>query len=919
MRDTVLRPGSLLARFLAAALLPLALVAGGSLTVGVPAQNPPKKPKVEEEEEAPAKPSKKPKEAPAGAKDPGKPSKAEEMEPVKKGGKKPPKVEDEEPGPAKPDTVTSQSTGLVQEAERTRNFLLRGLYLRLAVPHDLLVQKNGVTLAIAPFSLYVGDHPEWKNTQTFTPFKDPSGPSLNSSGDFEKLLAGKRAPNTSKQLRMATSPEVERIDPYEKIAVTEVDRFLKEVEGSPAAKTGLSRLEAYQGAEKVLYAVAKFHKDARDSRVREGTGWDEPRDKLEEKLLAVRLKELHEVAAGQDWLDTYALGARLAEEYAGKADVQARLVKEFAPFVERPLKEENYAEVGRRMKALEDLFAGKDALRPVNESLRAKAAELLQKAKDAKDNPVLAMRLVNQARDLSRDLPGLDEVQSDLDRLFPAIYVGVRHLPVNLSPATAYTDSERQAVEMLFEPLIRPASDPSHPERGQRYRPALAEELPLVIPLGRQFRLDPHAFWSNGRRVTAADVQGTVHLLRTRGEAELIDEPRVEGNSFQVSLTLHQGHLDPLGLMAFKVLPAAAQNLAQANDPNFAHQPVGSGPFAFGGRKDGEVVFVPNGHYHRPGKPGLRQVRFIHSEDPAADFQARHLHLLLDLPTAKIKDVKTIPGVKVHTLRNRRIYFLAVNHDRPNGLQDQEQANGGNPGLDLRRAIAYAIDRNKALNDFFRAEYKDDPTPPHRALNGPYPPGSWAFDSNANVKADLFDLGQAKALAARVPRKPTSLRLVYPANEPEVAQACEYIKSQVREATGIDLELEPLPPDKFHEKVEVHHEYDLAYCHFDYPNEAYWLGSLLDPDARALGGRNYLGYHNDAILEGYFDQALRHREFDKVRKATHSVHERVQDRLPFIPLWQLDTHLAIHKDLHAVDIDPLLIFTHVEDWTKNGR
>jgi hypothetical protein len=40
--------------------------------------------------------------------------------------------------------------------------------------------------------------------------------------------------------------------------------------------------------------------------------------------------------------------------------------------------------------------------------------------------------------------------------------------------------------------------------------------------------------------------------------------------------------------------------------------------------------------------------------------------------------------------------------------------------------------------------------------------------------------------------------------------------------------------------------------------------------------------------------------------------------MPFVPLWQLDTHIAVHKDLRTVPepdgLDPLLIFTHVDRW-----
>jgi hypothetical protein len=36
--------------------------------------------------------------------------------------------------------------------------------------------------------------------------------------------------------------------------------------------------------------------------------------------------------------------------------------------------------------------------------------------------------------------------------------------------------------------------------------------------------------------------------------------------------------------------------------------------------------------------------------------------------------------------------------------------------------------------------------------------------------------------------------------------------------------------------------------------------------------------------------------------------------MPLIPLWQLDTHLAYHHDLTPVRIDPLLVFSEVEQW-----
>src|SRR5262249_33263492 len=154
----------------------------------------------------------------------------------------------------------------------------------------------------------------------------------------------------------------------------------------------------------------------------------------------------------------------------------------------------------------------------------------------------------------------------------------------------------------------------------------------------------------------------------------------------------------------------------------FARKPVGSGPFMFSNREGRYVVFRANPHYGdregRDGLPRIREIRFFKSQQPAVDFQTGQLHLLLDLPSSGVTVLESPelkPIVEVRTLPNRRIYFLAVNHRRT-ALQNE----------DLRRAIALAIDREGILTACFRAEHKEF----HRPLNGPYPPGSWAYNPN---------------------------------------------------------------------------------------------------------------------------------------------------------------------------------------------
>src|SRR5262249_40713203 len=153
-------------------------------------------------------------------------------------------------------------------------------------------------------------------------------------------------------------------------------------------------------------------------------------------------------------------------------------------------------------------------------------------------------------------------------------------------------------------------------------------------------------FWSDGKPLTAVDLRHTLDLMhepRWPGYvpewAELVQRKfDQEGDAFHLSLSLSRGYIDPLSMMDFKVLPGSVE---LGNVREFAKSPVGSGPFmlqppndAPGGKK---VIFAANPYYaNRPGKadlPHIREIHFFHSNNPAADFQNDHLHLLLDLPT----------------------------------------------------------------------------------------------------------------------------------------------------------------------------------------------------------------------------------------------------------------------------------------------
>jgi ABC-type transport system substrate-binding protein len=377
--------------------------------------------------------------------------------------------------------------------------------------------------------------------------------------------------------------------------------------------------------------------------------------------------------------------------------------------------------------------------------------------------------------------------------------------------------------------------------------------------------------------------------------------------------------------MTFKVLPRDLP----VNSEEFAKKPVSSGPFFLDStrRSDEErecMFFVANPSYGiRPGKrdlPRIQEVRFYVCADPLSDLRNGKLDLVLDLTAKEAADLLqkgnelqvTVP-LPSATTPNRRIYFLAVNQRNL-------------PDLALRKALAHAINREALLDKHFRRSLQSRV---HKALNGPFPVGSWASNPAPTDRPDkgatgLFDAEKAKALssdpAVRKAIERGPLKLKYPEGDPVLADALTDLVAQVKSATGLVLELVPCDPYLLRQDVEQAQSYDLAYYHYDFPDETYWLWPLLGPyglhgkiDPSSPDG-NFLNFTDDK-LQSLLREATGYRDFAKVREYQQKVHDNLMKlSMPFIPLWQLDPLLAIHRDVKPAALDPALVFTNIAEW-----
>ena len=757
--------------------------------------------------------------------------------------------------------------------------------------------------------------------------------------------------------------------PYERWALDRLVQFDKET----GALTPQVRRAA---AEKVLTAVLAFHLSARDRPLQGSSRWADLQAEVERKLLDIRRKLLrgYTLAAhdAEAWQQALRYGDFVAAAYPGDTEILAavaqlrsRYALSLALQATGPKETANhYKAIRRQLEWLDDHvprpptpdLAGLVAdtflqssspcaivydpdSQAIGQWLQRKAAQLVAAARAAKDDKQ-ALRSLEAAEELWPRWPGLhDEILKHRGQ-YVILYVGVRALPTELSPARAWTDVERQALELLFEGLVqaRPGED------GRlSYHPRLAATALLPAGSERRLTLRPTAYWSSGVRVTSADVFKTFELLTVRNlpgrSAELADnlEPvRLGSDPWRMAFRYNQGLLDPLAPLAFKVLP---RGLTDVNDEKFAREPVGSGPYmlaqALAEHGRNYLRFVANPYYlPAPGRPlpQIREVRFFVSRDPAADFahKVAPMHLLLDARTQDLGLVKKAGARLAATVPERRVWFLAVNHRDPLLADDK-----------LRRALAHGIDRERLLADHFGsgvAAFRAGPlavwgasgpvvaavmapgvASHHQPLNGPFPAGSWAVCPDERVPLRLHNRAMAETLLRGVKAARVELELKYPNDDPRVEAACRAMAEQLsdlgaKESRPVTLRLVGLPPHQLQRDVWAR-KYQLAYWHHDYATDLYSLWPLFDPRAEALeSGSNFLGYKDDGSLVELLQKAASYRDFAQVKRLTHDIHVALFEKMPLVPLWQLDYHIAVHPALTVPLLDPRAVFATIEEW-----
>jgi peptide/nickel transport system substrate-binding protein len=262
------------------------------------------------------------------------------------------------------------------------------------------------------------------------------------------------------------------------------------------------------------------------------------------------------------------------------------------------------------------------------------------------------------------------------------------------------------------------------------------------------FYLREDVYWhpfpgeQSGRSFTADDVVKTFKIMMhpktvtsLQSRYDFISSIR-KLDDYHVEFVLKKPFLGVLGRFSFKILPASLLDeyafLSGDEDLILYKHPIGTGPYRFVSQKGpaSDIVLRANEGYHL-GSPSIKKVIMRPFADQNIITQTLlfgGIDLEIRVPPRDIGEIQGDARFELNPYSTLSYSFFGYN------LRNPVLAIG-----EVRKAIAYAINRQEMLDSFFEGK--------GQLISGPFAPGSWAY--NLDIDNIPYDPEEANRLLDR--------------------------------------------------------------------------------------------------------------------------------------------------------------------------
>lgn len=435
------------------------------------------------------------------------------------------------------------------------------------------------------------------------------------------------------------------------------------------------------------------------------------------------------------------------------------------------------------------------------------------------------------------------------------------------------------------------------------------------------FTIRDDAYFTDGEKVTASDVAFTLETAKAaQGSVDLTYmESAVAEDDATVVITLFK----PTSIF-LNTLASVGIVPEHAYSEDYGTNPIGSGPYKFVEWKAQEqIIFAANEGYYG-GAPAIKNVTVVFmSEDAAlAAVQAGEVDVAYSTATLGTTEVEGYHVEAITSADNRGFTLPVLPNEGKTTESGAPIGNNVTCNLEIRQAIAYAIDREKiadaVLNGFGRPAYSENDGMP------------W---NNPDVKIET-DVEYAKKLLADAGWADTDgdgivekdglaaeFNCIYPSGD-SVRQAVAMAAAEQVAEIGIKITVEGISWDEIMQRMFS--EAVMMGWGSSSPNETYYLyqseGALLDDFY------NPEGYQSD-VTDGYLNAAMEALTVEEANENWQKAQwdgttgTAMQGECPWVWIVNLD-HVTYVRDGLSIGEQPihghghgLPLIQNLDEWT----
>ena len=478
-------------------------------------------------------------------------------------------------------------------------------------------------------------------------------------------------------------------------------------------------------------------------------------------------------------------------------------------------------------------------------------------------------------------LAGCDSRRSD--RSPGTIQVDLETSPTSTDPRFGTDATSSRVNELIFDSLVRN-------DRNGQFENRLAQSIEHPSPTRTVYHLNHGVRFSDGRELTARDVLFTYNSIlapqsMSPKRASLEELKSIEApDDYTVVITVAHPYAPAVEIATEGIVPVGTPMPAQASGA----APVGSGPFKMVAYSRDEFLQLERSPYY-PHPPDEAQsilfkivpdptVRALELAEGVCDLSGNNIQndVLPWLAAHRSLEISKTPG---STYR-----YLAFNFRNPL-LRD----------LRVRRAIAYAIDRNAIVSSVLLGN--------GRIATGMLSPESWAYEGN--VTTYPYDPEKARQLLDQAGYPVgkdgmRGLRFELKASA-ETARMGEIFQAMLKRV-GIEVTIRTLEFATYYADIQAGN-FDLTslqWVGINDPNQYY---RVFHSKEMPPHGENR-GYYSNPQMDRLVEAGKNTVDPEARKKIYAQVQQLAADELPYVSLWWVDNVAVMNRRLVGFEAYP---------------